>query len=152
MVQGRLDDYQVLRSGSRAGAALLPAVLLAICVIVSPYGDPLPDDRWAALAVDPGHPDGLESGQGRPDVLPAPAPAPAPASGEERRVWKANHGDGAAGRMLAAGSGLFGTMPTTALAGISLRLSGRVTAETFGRLGVALVGSAVVSPDPAEGA
>ena len=146
MVQGRLDDYQVLRSGSGAGAALLPVVLLAICVIVSPFGGPLPDDRWVALAVDPWHPDGLESGQGRSDDLPAPA------SGEERRVWKANHGDGAAGRMLAAGSGLFGTMPTTALAGISLRLSGRVTAEIFGRLGVALVGSAVVSPDPAEGA
>ncbi|NDW07294.1 hypothetical protein [Jiella pacifica] len=148
MVQGRLDDYQVLRSGSRAGAALLPAVLLAICVIVSPFGGPLPDDRRVALAVDPWHPDGLESGQGRSDDISAPALA----SGEERRVWKANHDDVAAGRMLAAGSGLLGTMPTTALAGISLRFSGRVTAETFGRLGVALVGSAVVPPDPAEGA
>lgn len=144
MLQGRLDDYQVLRSGNPA-AILMAAVFMGICVIAAPFGGPLSDDRWAALAVDPEDPHGRSSAPGQSVVPPGPVfgrDTPGPKAGPDR---------GAIARFLAAGEAVFGAVPTTAMAGIGLRLCGSDPAGGAASLGTCRLTPVVGTFPPAEG-
>ncbi|ORE94015.1 hypothetical protein [Aurantimonas sp. 22II-16-19i] len=116
MLHGRFHDYQVLRSGRPSTAVLVPAIVMAICVAASPFAGALPEDRRAALAVDPEELPGRAPAHGEGAALPIPV------FGEDTRGSRARPDPSVIDRILTAGGAMLGAVPATAVANIGLRL------------------------------